>query len=482
MEIEKENDINNDTNNFINSKKKRSSDEAEIINNIEDKNQENEQIMFEIKRSRTKNDGFSVDSDFEKDNSSKSETINKSDSKKENNEEEEDFDETELEKDHHYCLNRLYLKRIIRENHASPIRQIVFNHKSLPGSEFDASNIVATVAKAGITIYDNEHCGNHFDIMNHFILNGQGYLPGPNGKPPIVEGQMNTMCWVRKIDDAIMATAGVDKVIHILSLSYLKEIVNLIGHEDAIEDLKSHPKNNNIILSSSSDGTIRIWDIYKEKCICIYKLKYNPTVIDVDDKGKTIIVGTEAGYVIECNIPEWISDENIYNKEINTNDIPFIFYTDSKYQRILNSEKKVHSTLIDSIGYIGNNNILSKDINGHIYEWDLETEEIIKEFKHRSLMRQNRCRFGISYDKSLFVVGTAFGTALIFDLNEGKIITEIGHKRSTDPVKCSIFTQNCKSIIYTSDNATIWRFDYVSKKQKKEWENWRHAHPEIANK
>jgi len=42
---------------------------------------------------------------------------------------------------------------------------------------------------------------------------------------------MNTMCWISKIDDAIMATAGIDKVIHILSLSYLKEIANLTGHE-----------------------------------------------------------------------------------------------------------------------------------------------------------------------------------------------------------------------------------------------------------
>jgi len=42
---------------------------------------------------------------------------------------------------------------------------------------------------------------------------------------------MNTMCWINKIDDAIMATAGVDKVIHILSLAYCKEISILTGHE-----------------------------------------------------------------------------------------------------------------------------------------------------------------------------------------------------------------------------------------------------------
>lgn len=41
---------------------------------------------------------------------------------------------------------------------------------------------------------------------------------------------MNSMCWISKIDDAIMATAGEDKDIHILSLAYCKEISVLTGH------------------------------------------------------------------------------------------------------------------------------------------------------------------------------------------------------------------------------------------------------------
>jgi len=171
------------------SPKKRPYNETEITDNDENESITNEQTETSeqatseanVKRPRIDNDNS--DSDFENETD---DNLKKEIKKEEVDEEEED--ETELEKDHHYCLNRFYLKRIIRENHASPIRQIVFNHRPLPGSNFDASNIVATVAKAGISIYDNEHCGNHFDIMAHYILNGQGYLPGPNGKQPTVEG------------------------------------------------------------------------------------------------------------------------------------------------------------------------------------------------------------------------------------------------------------------------------------------------------
>jgi len=486
METEISNTNNSEINNINGSPKKRPHEDSEMNDNIKSENLTSEQNEFEdskktssttesnIKRPRSDLDNNS-DSDFENVNENNKNNIN------EKEEEKDEIDETEQEKDHNYCLNRLYLKRLIRENHASPIRQIVFNHQPLPGSEFDAGNIVATVAKAGITVYDNEHCGNHFDIMAHFILNGQGYLPGPNGKVPTVEGQMNTMCWISKIDDAIIATAGADKDIHILSLAYTKEIALLSGHQDAVDDLLSYTLNNNIIISCSRDGTIRIWDIYKEKCLCVYKSKEILTVMTLSAKGDKIFVGTEAGLIIECIIPEWIYNKEVYDEEIKSVDFPRVYESDSSYQIIRNSKKKIHSTVIDSIGII-NDNILSKDINGHIYLWKLETDEILKEYKHRNLLRQNRCRFGISMDNTILCVGTAFGTVLIFDLIKGNVISEIGHKRSSEPVKCSIFTRNCKSIIFGSENATIWRFDYVSKKQKKEWENWRHSHPELSKK
>jgi len=44
------------------------------------------------------------------------------------------------------------------------------------------------------------------------------------------------MCWVNKIDDAIMVTAGEDKNIHILSLANCKEIAVLSGHGGKYND------------------------------------------------------------------------------------------------------------------------------------------------------------------------------------------------------------------------------------------------------
>ena len=53
---------------------------------------------------------------------------------------------------------KLNLKRIVRENHGTPIYQAQL-----------FTNVLATVSPQQVNIYDNEHCGNHLDIMCTFV-------------------------------------------------------------------------------------------------------------------------------------------------------------------------------------------------------------------------------------------------------------------------------------------------------------------------
>lgn len=290
----------------------------------------------------------------------------------ENDESEDSEVEKENEADQSYIFKRLYLKRITRENHGKEIKQISFNPKPLEGCAFDATNIVATVGNAGVTIYDNEHCGNHFDIMAHFILNGQGYAPVPGGGVPPVHGKMMTMCWMKKIDDAIIATAGEDKDIHILSFSYCKEIILLKGHKDTVKDLIAHPINNNVILSSSSDSTVRIWDVYKEQCLCIYNFKSNPEVSTFNTKGDKFYVGTRNGNIYCCDVPEWIISGNEKDKPES---IPKNIDVIDRFRIKQDSTTIDHKTSIDSISMI-DDNVLSKDIDGNIYYWNSLNKQV----------------------------------------------------------------------------------------------------------
>ena len=49
-----------------------------------------------------------------------------------------------------------------------------------------------------------------------------------------------------------------------------ENIEELIGHKNDINDLKFLTVNQNILISASSDSTVRLWDVKQKKLLCIY--------------------------------------------------------------------------------------------------------------------------------------------------------------------------------------------------------------------
>lgn len=106
-------------------------------------------------------------------------------------------------------------------------------------------------------------------------------------------------------------------------------------------------------------------------------INFSPSKIQaINNSGNKLVVGTEVGCIIECTFPEWICNIDDYNNKIQSNELPITFDSNSTNQILRNSNKKLHSHYIDSLGFI-DNNILSKDINGHIYLWDLKSENVM---------------------------------------------------------------------------------------------------------
>lgn len=82
-------------------------------------------------------------------------------------------------------FKNFHLRRIVKENHNSPIFHIQIGHdqqklSSITGSEAgtyafevepkDLSHLLATVANSQLSVYDNEHYGDHLDLMCHYKI------------------------------------------------------------------------------------------------------------------------------------------------------------------------------------------------------------------------------------------------------------------------------------------------------------------------
>ncbi|CAH1760900.1 8218_t:CDS:2 [Entrophospora sp. SA101] len=340
------------------------------------------------------------------------------------------------------------LRRIVKENHGKNINQISLffnlnNYEAPIGPEYikkynklgyvirdvkDTSNILATVADIQASIYDNEHCGDHLDIMSNFVAGEHIDLE---------TNELLTCCWLHRKDDAILAVAGTLGKIYLISLAFSLTFKTLNGHTGTITDLRKYPNDDQHLMSASRDNTVRIWHVDNGTC---------QTFLTGNNQGEIRIWYTP-NLTETSNKPIHLSKKNIYTKF-----------------------KKIHSTQIDEIKFV-NDSVISKSIDNKIEHWDYETFKIIKTFNIKDNCF-NRCRFDVSLDGKYMCVGTSYGSVFIYNITKGKLVTELSHRRSTKAVKCCLFTRDYKQIIAAGQEGFICRYDYISDKTLAEWDEW----------
>ncbi|KAF9346889.1 hypothetical protein BGX26_001608 [Mortierella sp. AD094] len=368
-------------------------------------------------------------------------------------------------------FKNLRLRRIVKENHSSEINQMAFclnqRHNRTPfgldqvkvfekrgavkRDPMDNSNILGTTGGPQANIYDNEHCGDHLDIMSHFLLDPVG----EEGAEELPE--MLTCCWMHQSQDAILATAGTDKVIHVLSLARSKELVRLTGHNHIITDIQAHPTKDEYLLSASKDGTVRMWNILTGKCLLIYEYKASVVCFIPSANGRVFLTGSYNGEVREWNVPEFESEP----------EEPIVVLLNES--RLLQSA--LHSARIDCIR-IAKNKVLSKSVNGKVEYWDHETLQHIRSFTIKNTA-SNQCRFDVSLDELFFCVGTSNGSVYIYNIDSGKTVTELKHRRSTKAIRTCIFARDSRTVICAGEDSFIWRYDYVTDDTLNEWATWK---------
>ncbi|KAJ2774495.1 hypothetical protein IWQ57_000799 [Coemansia nantahalensis] len=208
-----------------------------------------------------------------------------------------------------HIFGNLRLRRIVRENHTGAVAQIalMFYHPGDAGAgghgtggmapyeraferrgaavreADDCSNLLVSAGHTQASVFDNENCGDHLDIMSHFQL--------PDG----AAGALRSCCWIRAPGDALFAVAGEDRLVHVVSLAWTREIRVLRGHTDAVVDLQPHPTDHRLLLSVGCDQTVRIWSVLTGACLRIYRCA--ASAARFHPEGTAVFVGSPAGDV-----------------------------------------------------------------------------------------------------------------------------------------------------------------------------------------
>ncbi|CAG8740928.1 14531_t:CDS:2, partial [Acaulospora morrowiae] len=281
------------------------------------------------------------------------------------------------------------LRRIVKENHGHDINHLAFffnlsNYEAPVGTLYkknfnklghversvrDTSNILASVGDIQANIYDNEHCGDHLDIMSNFAV---------DEKSDLASSELLTCCWLHRDDDALLAIAGNSRVIYIISLTLSITLQKMQGHNGKWK----HPKDDIHLLSASQDVSVRLWNTISGTCLYAFEIK--ASVVCWNPSGQTFLTG---GYNGEVRI--WKTPDLMFPPTQ-----PPLRFSQKDFET---RHKKFHTGQIDSIRF-ANKHVLSKSINGKIEYWNYETFEVLRSFAIKN-GSNNRSRFDVRYRK-----------------------------------------------------------------------------------
>ena len=239
-----------------------------------------------------------------------------------------------------------------------------------------------------------------------------------------------------------------------------EKIEELIGHKNDINELKFLSKQNNILLSASSDSTIRIWDVTKLKLLCIYGGPFgHPSHVLTIDFHHSEKFLASAGFDqvvmfwdMEFVFNKYNEKKNLMKVQLKTK--PFF-------------ESLVHENYIDTVKFLGDL-VLSKSTNGVILLWkpmfnDEKDHHFIIKKLYYTASKLWYVKFHLNLVANLLFVGDV-GCMNIFNLNNQKysnvalpdICSQVGSKKNDALFRCVVYENDSNLVIIGTDDGKLY--------------------------
>ncbi|XP_053634896.1 polycomb protein EED isoform X2 [Cherax quadricarinatus] len=272
----------------------------------------------------------------------------------------------------------------LKEDHGQPIFGVQFNQHLRDGQPL----VFATAGNNRVSVYQ---CMDDGSIK---IL--QCY------SDPDPEENFYTVAWSYDTETGrpILAAAGSRGVIRIFSLATMQCVKHFIGHGNAINELKFHPRDPNLLLSVSKDHALRMWNIRTDILVATF---------GGVEAHRDEVLSTSCENTIVCWKPGLLNQTELKHNDTNVTIIHKFDYKECEIWFMRFSLDYWQKVLA-----VGNQ-------QGRTYVWDLDISD----------PAQARC-------------------------------STLTHPKCVAPIRQTAFSRKGNILITVCDDATIWRWDRVA--------------------
>ncbi|CAG9533202.1 unnamed protein product [Cercopithifilaria johnstoni] len=350
----------------------------------------------------------------------------------------------------------------VYEGHKKTIYGVAFSPYLIANPHF------ATVGENRVSIYAITKDGNGVKLLRSFHDSAKTEW-------------FFSVCWAYDTEnDVHVVIAGGNRgIIRVIDVMTGDLVNSLVGHGDAVNDVRVFPNDSMIIASASKDFTARIWNIHNSACLAILGgvEGHLDQVISVDFDAESEYLASAS---MDHTVKLWyIGKGSGVDRLVEQSkaDLRLVdFPAEIHYPRC--STRDVHTNYVDCVR-IFHRLIFSKSTENEIALWKfgdfddlvagqgnkVKTETCVIHFRQMELPETNMwyIKFEIDPLEKYLVCGNQKGEIYVWEINNGSLPSiKSNHVLRPKDIGCAIrqiaFSPCGQHMIAVADDASISRF------------------------